>query len=298
MSSVVMPPTRRESRSSALRRQWTRTSRGHIAFLALGGLIVAVFIIAAVAPGLFTGHKPDALYAGTPLTAPGGGHVLGTDELGRDFFARVVYGTRSSLVMSILIVAIGSVSGSLVGFVAAMAGGWLDEVLMRIVDLFLSLPGFVLALALAAALGRGEKSVVIALSIVWWPGYSRLVRGMVLSLRHRLHVESARALGAGPVTIVRRHMLPFMWSQLIARVTQDLGYALVNVAGLSFVGLGAQPPAPEWGSLLQTGLQYVANGWWLTVFPGVAITLWTVGVAMLGDGISGILHLDSTGGRR
>jgi peptide/nickel transport system permease protein len=297
MSSVAIPP-RRGLRSSPLRRQWTKTSRGHIAFLVLGGLIVAIFVVAAIAPEVFTSQKPDALYAGTPLSRPGSSHLLGTDELGRDFFARLVYGTRSSLVMSVVIVAIGSVLGSLVGFVAAMAGGWLDEVLMRIVDLFLSLPGFVLALALAAALGRGEKSVIIALSIVWWPGYARLVRGMVLSLRHRLHVESARALGAGPVTIVRRHMLPFMWSQLIARVTQDLGYALVNVAGLSFVGLGAQPPAPEWGSLLQTGLQYLSNGWWLTVFPGAAITLWTVGVAMFGDGISGILHLDSTGGQR
>jgi peptide/nickel transport system permease protein len=298
MSSVAMPPTRRGLRSSPLRRRWTKTSRGHIAFLVLGGLIVALFVVAAIDPRLFTSQMPDALYAGGPLAPPGGAHLLGTDELGRDFFARLVYGTRSSLVMSVLIVAIGALLGSLVGFVAAMSGGWLDEVLMRIVDLFLSLPGFVLALALAAALGRGEKSVVISLSIVWWPGYARLIRGMVLSLRHRLHVESARALGAGPVRIVARHMLPFMWSQLIARVTQDLGYALVNVAGLSFVGLGAQPPAPEWGSLLQSGLQYINNGWWLTLFPGAAITLWTVGVAMLGDGISGILHLDTTGSRQ
>jgi peptide/nickel transport system permease protein len=158
---------------------------------------------------------------------------------------------------------------------------------MRIVDLFLSLPGFVLALALAAALGRGERSVVIALSIVWWPSYARLVRGMVLGLKHRLHVESARALGAGPVRIVRSHILPFMWDQLNARVTQDLGYALVNVAGLSFIGLGAQPPTPEWGALLESGLQYVASGWWLTFFPGAAITVWTLGVAMLGDAIAG-----------
>jgi peptide/nickel transport system permease protein len=298
MSSVAIPPGSRRVRTPSLRRQWSKSSRGHLAFLVIGSLILAVFIVAAIAPSIFTSQQPDALYSGTPLSAPGAGHLLGTDELGRDFFSRLVYGTRSSLVMSVLIVLIGSVIGSIVGAIAAMAGGWLDELLMRIVDLFLSLPGFVLALALAAALGRGEKSVVIALSIVWWPGYARLIRGMVLTLRHRLHVESARALGAGPVTIVRRHMLPFMWSQLIARITQDLGYALVNVAGLSFVGLGAQPPAPEWGALLQTGLQYIANGWWLTVFPGAAITIWTVGVAMFGDGIAGILHLDSTGGER
>ena len=253
----------------------------------VGGLIVVVFLVAAIAPGLLTSHSPYTLYAGPPTAAPGSGHWLGTDELGRDFYARVVYGARSSLVMSVLIVAIGATLGTVVGVTAGLFGGWLDEVLMRIVDLFLSLPGFVLALAFAAALGRGERSVVIALSLVWWPGYARLIRGMVLGMKHRLHVESARALGAGNFRIARKHMLPFMWGQLNARITQDLGYALVNVAGLSFVGLGAQPPSPEWGSLLQSGLQYVATAWWLIVFPGLAITLWTVGIAMLGDGLSG-----------
>ncbi|HTW98385.1 MAG TPA: ABC transporter permease, partial [Acidimicrobiales bacterium] len=199
--------------------------------------------------------------------------------------------------MSLLVVAIGAAIGVLVGVVAGLAGGAVDEVLMRVVDLFLSLPSFVLALALAAALGRGERSVVIALGIVWWPSYARLIRGMVLGLQHRLHVESARALGAGPWRIVRRHMLPFMWDQLNARVTQDLGYALVNVAGLSFVGLGAQPPTPEWGLLLQEGLQYVANGWWLTVLPRVAITLWTLAVAMLGDGLAGFARSERRGHR-
>jgi peptide/nickel transport system permease protein len=199
--------------------------------------------------------------------------------------------------MSVLVVAIGASIGVAVGVVSGFLGGWVDEVLMRVVDLFLSLPGFVLALALAAALGRGETSVVIALSIVWWPSYARLIRGMVLGMKHRLHVESARALGAGPFRIAMVHILPFMWGQLNARVTQDLGYALVNVAGLSFIGLGAQPPTPEWGALLESGLQYVVNGWWLTVFPGLAITLWTLGVAMLGDGLSGFARSERGGSR-
>jgi peptide/nickel transport system permease protein len=269
------------------RRTWSRSTRSRQVFVIVGGLIVVVFLVAAIAPGFLTSHSPYTLYAGPPTAPPGSGHWLGTDELGRDFYARVVYGARSSLVMSVLIVAIGATLGTVVGVTAGLFGGWLDEVLMRIVDLFLSLPGFVLALAFAAALGRGERSVVIALSLVWWPGYARLLRGMVLGMKHRLHVESARALGAGNFRIARKHMLPFMWGQLNARITQDLGYALVNVAGLSFVGLGAQPPSPEWGSLLQSGLQYVATAWWLIVFPGLAITLWTVGIAMLGDGLSG-----------
>jgi peptide/nickel transport system permease protein len=275
---------------ATFRRTWSRSARSRQVFVIAGGLIVAIFLLAAIAPGLLAHTNPDALYAGPPLSPPGAGHLLGTDELGRDFYARVVYGARPSLLMSVIIVAIGATLGTAVGVVAGLFGGWLDEVLMRIVDLFLSLPGFVLALALAAALGRGERSVVIALSIVWWPGYARLFRGMVLGMKHRLHVESARALGAGHFRIARKHMLPFMWGQLNARITQDLGYALVNVAGLSFVGLGAQPPTPEWGSLLQAGLQYVATAWWLTLFPGLAITLWTVGIAMLGDGLSGFMR--------
>lgn len=289
---------RAETSQTIFRRSWSRSTRSRQVFIVTGGLIVAVFLVAAIAPGLLTSHNPDALYVGPPTVGPSAQHLLGTDELGRDFYARVVYGARSSLLMSVIIVAIGAALGTVVGVAAGLFGGWLDEVLMRIVDLFLSLPGFVLALALAAALGRGERSVVIALSVIWWPGYARLFRGMVLGMKHRLHVESARALGAGHFRIARKHMLPFMWGQLNARVTQDLGYALVSVAGLSFVGLGAQPPASEWGSLLQSGLQYVATAWWLTLFPGLAITLWTVGIAMLGDGLSGFIRGEREAGER
>jgi peptide/nickel transport system permease protein len=286
----LVPASRPDIPETTFRRTWSRSARSRRIFVIVGGLIVAVFVIAAIVPGLLARQDPYALYAGPPLTGPSGAHWLGTDELGRDFFARLVYGARPSLLMSVIIVAIGAALGTAVGVVAGLFGGWIDEVLMRVVDLFLSLPGFVLALALAAALGRGERSVVIALAVVWWPGYARLFRGMVLGMKHRLHVESARALGAGHWRIATRHMLPFMWGQLNARITQDLGYALVNVAGLSFVGLGAQPPTPEWGSLLQSGLQYVATAYWLTLFPGLAITLWTVGIAMLGDGLSGFVR--------
>lgn len=297
-ADVELATVQPEMSPATFRRSWSRSTRSRQVFVIVGGLIVAVFVIAAIAPGLLARSNPDSLYIGPPLVGPNGAHWLGTDELGRDFFSRMVYGTRSSLLMSVAIVAIGAALGTIVGVSAGLFGGWVDELLMRIVDLFLSLPGFVLALALAAALGRGERSVVIALSVVWWPGYARLFRGMVLGMKHRLHVESARALGASRFRIARKHMLPFMWGQLNARVTQDLGYALVSVAGLSFVGLGAQPPTPEWGSLLQSGLQYVATAWWLTLFPGLAITLWTVGIAMLGDGLSGFVRGERAAGER
>lgn len=277
--------------------RWRRMSVSRRVFLFIGLVIVGVMVVAAIFPGVFTRESPYTLYVGSPLAGPNSHHLFGTDELGRDFFARVVYGARASIYMSVIVVALGATVGVLVGVTAALAGGMIDEVLMRVTDLFLSLPGFILALALAAVLGRGEGAVVVALSIVWWPGYARLIRGLTLAVMQRLHVENARAVGAGPVRIATRHILPFMWGQLNARVTQDLGYALVNVAGLSFIGLGAQPPTPEWGSLLESGLQYVANGWWLTVFPGVAITLWTLGVAMLGDGLSGLLRSEARGRR-
>lgn len=271
---------------STARSRWSQISRSERAFVLCGAVIVVVFVIAAVAPQLFTRQNPDALYAGPSLVGPSVSHWFGTDELGRDFYARVVYAARASLTMSVLIVAIGATFGTVVGIVAGYVGGWLDEVLMRLTDLFLALPGFVLALALAAVLGRGEKSVVIALSTVWWPSYARLVRGMALELKHRAHVEASRALGATGPRVVRKDIAPFTWGQINARITQDLGYALVNVAGLGFLGLGVQPPATEWGSLLESGLQYIATAWWLTLFPGLAITVWTVGVAMLGDGIA------------
>ena len=169
---------------SIARSRWSRISRVERVFVICGVIIIIVFVAAAVDPHLFARQNPDSLYAGSPLVGPSVAHWLGTDELGRDFFSRLVYGARPSLTMSVLIVAIGASSGTVVGVVAAFVGGRLDEVLMRMVDLFLALPGFVLALALAAVLGRGERSVVIALSIVWWPGYARLVRGMILQLKH------------------------------------------------------------------------------------------------------------------
>jgi len=259
---------------------------GYGIFLPLGLLMVIVFVVLALAPQLVAHFKPDAIYVGPRFAEPNRTYLFGTDEVGRDLFSRVVYGARISLGMSFVVVLVGAVIGSIVGAIAGFVEGIVDDILMRIVDLFLSLPGFILALAIAAVLGRGIRSVVVALAIVWWPGYARLVRGMVLNVKHRLHVEAARAAGASSPYIVWRHIFPFMVTQMNARTTQDIGYALVNVAGLSFLGLGAQVPTPEWGALLNSGRTYVLNAWWYAVFPGLAITLWTVGVSMLGDAIS------------
>jgi peptide/nickel transport system permease protein len=255
-------------------------------FLVVGGTIVLAFVLMAVAPGLIIRHPPNEIYVGAPLAPPSADFWLGTDELGRDMFSRIVAGARLSLGISVLVVAMSALVGTLIGAIAGFVGGILDDVLMRIVDLFLSLPGFVLALAIAAVLGRGMTSVAIALVLVWWPGFARLVRGMVLEVKERLHVEAARTLGASNAHILRRHILPFTVRQLTTRVTQDMGYALVSVAGLSFLGLGAQPPDPEWGALLNASRAHIVGAWWYATFPGLAIMLWTLGVSLVGDSIT------------
>jgi len=217
---------------------------------------------------------------------PSAEHLLGTDEVGRDLWTRIVYATRYSLGTALAIVLIGAAIGTLYGAIAGYVGATADEVMMRIVDVFLSLPGFILAMAVAASIGRGLGPLILALVIVWWPSYARFVRGMVLGLKERPHVEGARALGARAPYILRQHIVPLMTDQLNVRVTQDLGYALVAVASLSFIGLGVQPPTPEWGVLLGGARAYVSSSWWYPVFPGLAIALATVAFALVGDGLA------------
>jgi peptide/nickel transport system permease protein len=271
-----------------------RPRRGfwNVLFLVVGSFIVLVFAAMAIAPDVIAKHPPNDIYIGEPLVGPSSAFWMGTDELGRDMFSRVVHGTRTSIGMAVLVVALGALAGTLIGAIAGFVGGVVDDLLMRFTDLFLSLPGFVLALAIAAVLGRGISSVVIALALVWWPGYARLVRGIVLDVKQRLHVEAARTLGASGPHIVRRHILPFTVRQLNTRITQDMGYALVSVAGLSFLGLGAQPPAPEWGSLLNASRTHLVGAWWYPTFPGLAIMIFTLGVSLLGDALSERLGRD------
>ncbi|TMF03648.1 MAG: ABC transporter permease [Chloroflexi bacterium] len=257
--------------------------------LPVGGLLVAVFVLFALIPEVVASGDPAKLNVAQQFRPPSAEHWLGTDEVGRDLWTRVVHGTRYSLGMALAIVATGAAIGTIYGAAAGFAGGGIDELMMRIVDVFLSLPGFILAMAIAATIGRGIGPLVGALVIVWWPSYARLVRGMVLGLKERPHVEGARALGASAPYIVRRHIVPLMIEQLNVRVTQDLGYALVAVASLSFIGLGVQPPAPEWGLLLGGARAYISSSWWYPVFPGIAIALATVGFSLLGDGLAELL---------
>lgn len=273
-----------QARTTAGTRRWPDPP------LLLGSVLVLFFAICAFVPGLIAPADPLKLNVAAQFAPPSAAHLMGTDEVGRDLWTRIVYATRYSLGTALVIVVIGAAIGTVYGAIAGYVGDTTDEVMMRVVDVFLSLPGFILAMAVAASIGRGLGPLIAALAIVWWPSYARFVRGMVLALKERPHVEGIRALGATAPYIVRRHIVPLMIDQLNVRVTQDLGYALVAVASLSFVGLGVQPPTPEWGVLLGGARAYISSSWWYPVFPGLAIALATVGFSLLGDGLSDLAN--------
>jgi peptide/nickel transport system permease protein len=248
--------------------------------------LLAFLAIVVVAPGIFSAKNPTALDISARLSPPSAAHPLGTDELGRDLLARVAYGARNSVSVSLAIVAIAVVVGLIWGTIAGWVGGRVDSLMMRVVDMFLAFPAFVLAMALAAALGPSLRSVTIALAAVWWPGYARLVRGSVLALKNAGHVVAARAQGLSTPRIVWRHVLRFIWRDVNVRATADVGYALMAVTALSFLGLGAQSPTPEWGLLIRSSAAYFYTAWWYMAFPGLAVTLTAVSLSILGDWIA------------
>jgi peptide/nickel transport system permease protein len=258
--------------------------RGVLTPLAL--LVLLILAAFTLFPGLIAPHDPIALAMSDRLKPPSTTHLFGTDEGGRDIFSRVVYGTRYSLGVAIVIVFSSAIFGVVYGAVSGMARGWVDDVMMRIVDLFFGFPALVLALAVAASIGRGLDSVALSLSIIWWPGYARLVRGEVLRLRERPHVEAARALGVSALTILRRHIIPFVAQEVNVRVTTDIGYALVAVTALSFLGLGANSPTPEWGLLIRDSRPYFGSAWWYLVFPGTMIMLTATAFSLIGDALA------------
>ena len=252
---------------------------------AVGLVLSALLIIVAVFAPLIAGHDPLALDPGNRLMPPGPGHLFGTDEVGRDLFARVVYGARPSLFAALVILAVASTIGTLVGLVAGYFGGRVDEALMRITDMFLAFPALVLAMGAAAALGPSLGNAILATAIVWWPWYARLVRGQTLHLKHLPFIEAARMAGASDAWILFRHILPNCRTQVIVQMSLDLGYAILTLASLSFVGLGAQPPTAEWGSMIAIGRQYFLNQWWYITFPGIAVFITVMAVNVLGDGL-------------
>lgn len=254
--------------------------------LCLTGALVLLWLYIMLFPGTIAHDSPINLNMVQEFQAPAAAHPFGTDEAGRDLFSRIVFGARNSLGMAFAIVLPAAAFGVLLGAVAGYTGGRTDYLIMRIVDVFFAFPYFVLAMATASALGRGIVSLVIALLIIWWPGYARFVRGMVLVLREQQYVESARAMGVGNLGILRRHILPFVAAEINVRVTQDVGFALIGVTSLSYLGLGAQQPTPEWGLIIAGSQSYLMGSWWYLVIPGVTIAVATLSFSLFGDALS------------
>ncbi|MDQ6772815.1 MAG: ABC transporter permease [Candidatus Dormibacteraeota bacterium] len=252
--------------------------------LALIGLALAGFwlLIALLAP-LISPHDPLAQSFGLYL-APSAAHPMGTDELGRDVLSRVIWGGRISIPVALLLVALALAVGSTVGGVAGYFGGWIDEVLMRLADLVFAFPTIILAMAVVAALGPGLTHAVLALLVVSWPGYARVTRELVRSANQSDYVSAVRLLGASSARALVRDVLPNVAGPILVLATLDLGNAILLLSGLSFLGLGAQPPTAEWGSMVSTGAQHFEH-WWMGTFPGLAILTVVLAFNFLGDSL-------------
>ena len=251
----------------------------------LGVVLIAVVLLMAVFAPLLTRQGPDVQNMSAVLQGPSSAHILGTDDLGRDIWSRLIFGSRISLAVSLAAVTMAVVSGGILGLVAGYAGGLTDEALMRMLDSLMALPSLVLALTIAAVLGTGERNATIAIAVVGIPTYARLIRSQTLSVKQLEFVSASRAIGAPPLWIIVRHLLPNTISPIIVQASLGLGFAIITESSLSFLGLGAQPPTATWGSMIQTGFQYLETAPWFVLAPAVMIFLAVLGFNLVGDGI-------------
>lgn len=274
---------------------WLALAHNPLALLGLA-IIIGLLLMAAFAPWLAT-HDPVAQSLMTRLAAPGsGGHLLGSDELGRDIWSRIVYGSRITLYIVALVVLTAPLLGLAIGTAAGYFGGLVDTVLMRITDVFLAFPRLILALAFVAALGAGIENAVLAIALTAWPPYARVARAETLTVRNSDYIAAIRLQGAGPARIIAGHVMPMCLSSLIVRVTLDMAGIILTAAGLGFLGLGAQPPLPEWGAMISSGRRFLLDHWWVATMPGLAIFIVSLGFNLLGDGLRDVL--DPRGGSR
>ena len=278
------PASRMQARLGRAYVAWRRFSANRLAFVGLL-IIIALLVIAALA-GVLAPYSPTfGDLKNSRLLAPSAEHWFGTDDLGRDILSRILYGSRWTLYVVILVAIIAAPIGLLVGTVAGYAGGWTDAILMRITDIFLAFPKLVLALAFVAALGPGIENAVLAIAITSWPPYARIARAETLTVRNSDYIKAVQLMGASPFRIVLRHIMPLCISSLIVRVTLDMAGIILTAAGLGFLGLGAQPPAPEWGAMVSSGRQFLLDQWWVATIPGMAIFVVSLGFNLLGDGL-------------
>jgi len=266
---------------------WLRLRANPLALIGL--LILLGLILVAILAPVIAPVGPNDQDLTRRLLPPSAAHWFGTDELGRDVFARVVYGSRITLYISFLVAIIAAPIGLAVGTTAGYFGGWTDTVLMRINDVFLSFPGLILALGFVAALGPGIENAVIAIALTAWPPIARLARAETLTVRSSDYIAAVRIQGASPARIILRHIVPMCVPSVVVRITLNMAGIILTAAGLGFLGLGAQPPLPEWGAMLSTGRQNMLGAWWLAAIPGLAILLTSLAFNLFGDGLRDVL---------
>ena len=288
------PKSRLQSRAGQTFLSWLRFRRNPLAMIGLG-ISVALILMSIFAPLLapydpIVQSLPDRLLP--PLTP---GHWMGTDDFGRDIFSRILYGSRITLYIVLLVILTAPVVGLIIGTVAGYFGGWVDAILMRITDIFLAFPKLILALALVAVLGPGMVNAVLAIAVTSWPPYARVARAETLTVRNSDYIAATRLQGASALRLIWGHVMPMCLPSVIIRVTLDMAGVILTAAGLGFLGLGVQPPLPEWGLMISAGRKFLFEQWWVATMPGLAIFIVSLGFNLLGDGLRDVLDPRSAG---
>ena len=300
MSSTIQwlrepnPASRAQARLGQAYLSWLRLRRNPLAVI---GLMISVTLIAvAIFAPLLAPHDPIAQDLSRRLLPPGtSGNWLGTDDFGRDILTRLLYGSRITLYIVMLVILTAPVAGLIIGTVAGYFGGWVDVILMRITDIFLAFPKLILALALVAVLGPGMENAVLAIALTAWPPYARVARAETLTVRNSDYIAAVKLQGAGPVRVIWGHVMPMCLPSVIIRVTLDMAGVILTAAGLGFLGLGVQPPLPEWGLMISAGRKFLFEQWWVATMPGLAIFIVSLGFNLLGDGLRDVLDPRSAG---
>ncbi len=277
------PQSRRQAALGRAYSGWRSFTHNRLAVVGLA--IVLALVMVAVLAAVLAPYAPTVGDLSRRLLPPSNMHWLGTDDQGRDILSRLIHGSRITLYVVALVAVLAAPVGLLVGTASGYAGGWVDAVLMRITDIFLAFPRLILALAFVAALGPGIENAVIAIAITSWPPYARIARAETLTIRQADYISAVKLLGASPLRIVLRHVMPLCVPSVIVRVTLDMAGIILTAAGLGFLGLGAQPPMPEWGAMIAAGRAYVLDQWWVAAAPGAAIFIVSLGFNLLGDGL-------------
>ncbi len=259
----------------------------YLNWLALG--LVSLMIFLSLFGDLIVPYPPQEMSLSSRLLPPNQIHFFGTDDYGRDIFSRVISGAKISLAMAGMVLVFSASIGFFLGALAGLSGRLVDDVIMRITDLFLAFPALLLAMAIAATLGANLRNVMLALSAVYWPWYARMVRGQVLSLKEREYMLASTCLGASKPRLIFSHLLPNVAPILITQISLDVGFVILSTSALSFLGLGAQPPTPEWGAMLNDARLFIREAWWMSTFPGFALALTVLGFNLLGDGLRDFL---------